>query len=283
MKWIASAIILGLLPFATSAAEFSAAAQIAAAESAFAAHSVATDMREAFLAAFAEDSTLLRSGPVPARETIRKNPAPPIELNWRPAFVYAAASGDIGYSTGPWRITSKNDPSAPAKFGQFVSVWKRQADGVWKVFIDMGISHPGPWLADAWLTLSGAIQPSVDEAAAKNAEKTFSEISEKSGYLAALQRFGALDARVYRDGYAPFLGPDGIGKVPDGYAGSGQEIVSSGLSRAGDMAFALVRIALRKSDGSLDKPTAHALHIWKAASDGKLELVLDVVNEMPKQ
>jgi ketosteroid isomerase-like protein len=283
MKLIASAMISALLPFSVNAAEYPAAAQIAAAESAFAAHSVATDMREAFLAAFAEDSTLLRSGPVPGREAIKKNPAPPIELNWRPAFVYAAASGEIGYSTGPWRITSKNNPSAPPKFGQFVSVWKRQADGVWKVFIDFGISHPGPSLADAWLILSEATHAGADEAAAKGAEKTFSEISEKSGYLEALKRFSAKDGRVYREGQAPFLGQDAIGKVPSGYAGSGQEIVSSGLSRAGDMAFALVRIAPRKADGSLDKPSAHALRIWKAASDGKFELVLDVLNEMPKQ
>lgn len=283
MKWIASAMVSALLPFTANAAEYPAAVQIAAAESAFAAHSVATEMREAFLAAFAEDSTLLRSGPVPGREAIRKNPAPPIELNWRPAFVYAAASGEIGYSTGPWRITSKNDPSAPPRFGQFVSVWKRQADGVWKVFIDLGISHPGPALADAWLILSRATQAGADEAAAKNAEKMFSEISEKSGYLEALKRFSTKDARVYRDGYAPFLGHEAIGKVPTGYAGSGQEIVSSGLSRAGDMAFTLVRIAPRKADGSLDKPTAHALRIWKTAADGKFELVLDVLNEMPRQ
>lgn len=283
MKWITSAMISVLLPITANAAEYPAAAQIAAAENAFAAHSVATDMREAFLAAFAEDSTLLRSGPVPGREAIKKNPAPPIELNWRPAFVYAAASGEIGYSTGPWRITSKSDPSAPPKFGQFVSVWKRQADGVWKVFIDLGISHPGPALADAWLILSGATQAGADEAAAKNAEKTFSETSEKSGYLEALKRFSAKDGRVYRDGHAPFLGHDAIGKVPTGYAGSGQETVSSGMSGTGDMAFALVRIAPRKADGSLDKPSAHALRIWKAASDGKFELVLDVLNEMPRQ
>jgi len=276
-------MISALFPFAASAAEYPAAAQVAAAESAFAAHSVATDMREAFLTAFAEDSTLLRSGPVPGRETIQKNPAPPIELNWRPAFVYAAASGEIGYSTGPWRITSKTDPAAPPKFGQFVSIWKRQADGVWKVFIDLGISHPGPSLADAWLMLSQATQAGADEAAAKNAEKAFSEISEKSGYLEALKRFSAKDTRVYRDGHAPFLGHDAIRKMPDGYAGSGQEIVSSGLSRAGDMAFALVRIAPRKADGNLDKPAAHALRIWKAASNGKFELMLDVLNEMPRQ
>ena len=285
MRWVITAMTSALLPFTANAAEYSAAAQIAAAESAFAAHSVATDMREAFLAALAEDSTLLRPGPVPGRETIRKNPAPPIELNWRPAFVYAATSGEIGYSTGPWRAKSKNDPSAPPKFGQFVSIWKRQADGVWKVFIDFGISHPGPALTDAWLMLSAATQAGADAAAAKNAEKTFSEISEKSGYLEALKRFSAKDGRVYRDGHAPFLGHDAIGTVPNtnSYAGSGQEIVSSGLSRAGDMAFALVRIAPRKADASLDQPAAHALRIWKAAADGKFELVLDVLNEMPKQ
>jgi ketosteroid isomerase-like protein len=283
MKRIASAIASALLPFAANAAELPAAAQLAAAESAFAAHSVATDMREAFLAAFADDSTLLRPGPVPGKEAIRKNPAPPIELNWRPVFVYAAASGEIGYSTGPWRITSKSDPAAAPKFGQFVSVWKKQADGAWKVFIDLGISHPGPALADAWLILAGATRAAADEAAARDAEEAFSALSERSGYLQALKRFGAKDGRVYRDGHAPFLGQSAIAKAPDGHSGSGQEIVSSGLSKAGDMAFALVRIAPHKSDGSLDTPAAHALRIWRAAADGKFELVLDVLSEMPRQ
>ena len=282
MKAIFPALFAALLPCAASA-DNSPAGQLAAAESAFAAHSVATEVREACLAAFAEDSTLLRPGPVPARESLRSRPAPPIELNWRPAFVYAAASGELGYTTGPWRITSKTKPAETPSFGQFVSIWKKQPDGAWKVFIDLGISHPDPSLADAWLILSAPSAASADETAAKNAEKTFSETSEKSGYLAALKRFSAADVRVYRNGHAPFLGREALHRVPDGYAGSTHQIVNSGISRAGDMAYALVRIAPRRADAALalGTPEAHALRVWRAATDGRFELVLDVINEMP--
>ena len=272
-----------LLSFILNAAEYPAAAQIAAAESAFAAHSVATDMREALLAAFADDSILVRAAPVPGKETIRNKPAPLIELNWRPAFVAAAASGEIGYSTGPVRITSKTNASDTPGYGQYISIWKKQQDGVWKVFIDLGISHPDPSLADTWLILSDMGTGRATETAAKNAEKAFAEIAEKAGYLESLRRFGAKDLRVFRNGHAPFIGQAALSKTTIDYAGAGQEIIKLGTSKSGDMAFALVRIAPRRADGSLDVSTAYAVRIWKATTDAKFELVLDVINESPKQ
>src|SRR5262245_39797823 len=84
-----------------------AAASLANAEFAFASRSVATDMRDAFLSVLSQDAILLRPGPVNGREATAANPAPPIELNWRPAFVHVSASGELGYSTGPARIQSK--------------------------------------------------------------------------------------------------------------------------------------------------------------------------------
>src|SRR5688572_11882162 len=79
----------------------------AAAEPAFAAHSVREDMRAAFLGAFAADGVFVRGGWIVSNDFLRDRPAPAIVLDWRPQYVEVAQSGDLGLSTGPSRITSK--------------------------------------------------------------------------------------------------------------------------------------------------------------------------------
>src|SRR5262245_607456 len=104
-------------------------------------------MRAAFLAAFAHDGVFVRNGWVVSNDWLRDRPAPPIVLDWRPQYVEVAASGDLGLSTGPWKITSKAKPETPPSHGQFVSVWRREGGGPWKVAVDLGISHPAD---DLW-------------------------------------------------------------------------------------------------------------------------------------
>jgi ketosteroid isomerase-like protein len=257
-----------------------AAASLANAEFAFASHSVATNMKEAFLAVFTDDGYLLQPGPVNAKEATSRNPVPPIELNWRPAYVHVAASGDLGYSTGPARILSKTDPARPPRWTNFVSIWKRDAGGPWRLHVDLGIFHSQPILADAWLQLSAGTSTGPGEAAFVAAEKSFASLAEQSGYAAAFAQHAADDVRVYRNNAVPMLGKSSLGGATFGAAGQGSEIVASGVSKSGDLGWALVKLAPRK-DGKLDTASAHALRIWRAR-EGKFELALDVLNEMPK-
>ena len=113
-----------------------APASLAAAETEFGRHSVREDMRVAFLANFADDGVFVRNGWMVSNDWLRPRPAPPIVLDWHPQYVEAASSGDMGLSTGPWKITSKKDPSAAPTHGQFVSVWRREASG-WRVVMDV--------------------------------------------------------------------------------------------------------------------------------------------------
>ena len=85
---------------------------LAAAETAFAAHSVREDMRAAFLAAFADDGVFVRDGWAVSNTYLKDRPAPPIVLDWRPVYTEVARSGELGLSTGPWKITSKEKPDA---------------------------------------------------------------------------------------------------------------------------------------------------------------------------
>jgi len=257
------------------------AAQLAAAEFAFAARSVASDMREAFLSVLADDAILLRPGPVPGKAATEKRAAPPIELNWRPAFVQVAASGEVGVSTGPWRIVSRTKSGAPADYGQYCSVWKKNAEGTWQLLLDLGISHPQPTLADAWLELPESNSRAATPEDAQRTMRNFADLAEKSGYAAAVRHFAAADVRVYRNAYAPFLGTAALAALPADDERRAADFVTSGTARSGDMAYALLRLAPRRADGTLDKSAAHALQVWRTNAAGRFELLLDVVNEMP--
>jgi ketosteroid isomerase-like protein len=279
MKRFAFLLMAAMTASEALAQDRPAAASLANAEFAFASHSVATNMKEAFLAVFTDDGYLLQPGPVNAKEATSRNPIPPIELNWRPAFVHVASSGELGYSTGPARILSKTDATRPPRWTNFVSIWKRDAGGPWKLHVDLGIFHSQPILADAWLQLSAGEGSGPGEAAFVATEKNFATLVEQSGYGAAFAQYASDDVRVYRNNAVPMLGKAALNGVKFGNAGEGSEIVSSGVSRSGDLGWALVKLAPRK-DGKLDAASAHALRIWRARA-GKFELALDVVNEMP--
>lgn len=63
---------------------------------------------------------------------------PNLKIGWRATRVEAARSGDIGYSSGAYQM-SFNDPSGKQvnDRGKYVTVWKKQADGSWKVLLDI--------------------------------------------------------------------------------------------------------------------------------------------------
>ena len=50
--------------------------------------------------------------------------------------------GDTAYETGKYKYeyTEKGKPGVDE--GQYVTVWKRQPDGSWKLSMDMGVPHP---------------------------------------------------------------------------------------------------------------------------------------------
>ena len=119
---------------------------LADAERAFARTATEKGVRDAFLEFFADDSIALAPDASPAKERLRSRPPVPFseaELLWEPRTGDVAASGEIGWLTGPSTFTNKKANAAPS-YGNYLSVWRKQADGTWKVFIDIGSDAPAP-------------------------------------------------------------------------------------------------------------------------------------------
>ena len=112
------------------------------------AKAVAEHGHAAFVSYFAEDGVELDDGGgINSREQIAKQPPWPdgTSLTWTPVKADMAASGDLGYTYGNYIFKAKNkEGKIVASYGKYMSVWKKQQDGTWKVVVDMGNSSPEP-------------------------------------------------------------------------------------------------------------------------------------------
>jgi ketosteroid isomerase-like protein len=112
------------------------------------AKAVAEHGHAAFVTYFAEDGVELDDGGgISSRDAISKQPPWPegTSLTWTPVKADMAASGDLGYTYGNYVFKSKDKEGKPVTaYGKYMSVWKKQKNGSWKVVVDMGNSSPAP-------------------------------------------------------------------------------------------------------------------------------------------
>jgi ketosteroid isomerase-like protein len=113
------------------------------ADSAFAALSVASGAKTAFLAYAAEDAMSFGGGAqmTQGRQAIGAGfdgfPAGAV-LEWWPVAAEIAPSGDLGCTVGEARIASLNH------YSKYLTIWRRQPGGAWKFVADGGNVRPAP-------------------------------------------------------------------------------------------------------------------------------------------
>ena len=61
---------------------------------------------------------------------------PGFAIQWVATNAGVAESGDLGYTIGTFELTSEQDGVSMVTVGKFVTVWRKQADGSWKVEVD---------------------------------------------------------------------------------------------------------------------------------------------------
>jgi ketosteroid isomerase-like protein len=85
-----------------------------------------------------------RDGPVAGPERIRQLMAPSFarpdfRLTWTPVASGMSPAGDLGYTIGRSRATwTDAGAAAPPYCGSYATIWRRQADGSWRVLFDAG-------------------------------------------------------------------------------------------------------------------------------------------------
>ena len=135
---LAAALLPATLPAQGAPAALTALTrQVFAAESGFAATMAARDS-VAFArfiapdAIFFEEKAVLRGKPAVVERWSRFFTESAAPFSWRPEQVEVLDSGTLALSTGP-----VHDPRGK-RIGTFSSIWRREADGSWRIVFDKG-------------------------------------------------------------------------------------------------------------------------------------------------
>ena len=106
---------------------------------------VAAGGSQAWGAWFAEDGAMIQEGvgEIRGREQIQNAAVflddPAISLSWEPLRADISRSGDLGWTTGRFTLEMTTPTGSMSQNeGLYVSIWRRQADGTWKVVMDLG-------------------------------------------------------------------------------------------------------------------------------------------------
>lgn len=107
-------------------------------DAAFSEKSKKEGFRKAYLEFIDDDGMLMRDNSLPfkgakAIETISSWNDSSVVLSWEPLGADVAASGELGYTYGTYEM---RDHADQVEKGTYVTVWKKNKNGVWKFVLD---------------------------------------------------------------------------------------------------------------------------------------------------
>ena len=254
-----------------------------AAEKAYAKLSGEKGFREASISVFADDAVIFAPSAVNGkkfwRET-KENPA----ITWRPTFASISRSGELGYTTGPWESSKARDIQKPGAFGHFVTIWQKNTNGVWKVALDVGLSHPQAEAPELEIKTYVPSSPSTrPESASANLEKTQHSFADslKEDEADAITDNASNDIRIYRNGQLPAVGKAAAEKMlAEENAKTTRTPRGAGTSDPLDLAYEYGEFISERGDA-----TQHGIYvcIWRLESDGTWKIALDLQKSAPRE
>ena len=85
------------------------------------------------------------------REFVQRNRAREgFAIGWSPTGAEVSSAADVGYTFGSWRRTAPGPDGTPvSSSGNYVSLWRKQADGSWRCSVEISNLGELPSLAGA--------------------------------------------------------------------------------------------------------------------------------------
>lgn len=240
-------------------------------------------IRDAFIEFFAADSVALVPDPQPAVDRLRARPSRPFadaELTWEPRAGDVAAAGDLGWLTGPSTYVDR-EANSPPSHGNYLSIWRRQPDGAWRVFIDIGTTIPAlasfaegfsavrP--ARSWASRTTGGGDRLDALSFADAEKVLNArilaVGMARAYASVVAPAGS---RLHRQGAMPEVGRDAIVAwlEKDGRRWAPRTL-AAGISGSGDLAYSYGAFTSEGSRGGY-------VRVWARDAAGRWWLMADV-------
>jgi len=268
-------------------------AELAEAERAFVRRAQDVVAAQAFSEFFADDAVSIReTGPLSAQDDLRERPRPARNPNvlfwWEPRYGDVAASGELGWLTGPVRSARDRD-RGPIRHGNYASIWKRQADGRFKIVMDIGIdtpsevtfpagfsrADPGPRYAKPQIRpLAMSSLLAADQRLMRSARESLAE---------AYRPLLTSASRLHRSGHLPWQGADAIvGWLRTRPAFIAGEPLYVETAKSADLGYTWGSFTEAPAAGNREGAGYYA-RVWNRDSNGDWKLALDVAHVFPPQ
>ncbi|OON67106.1 hypothetical protein [Hymenobacter sp. CRA2] len=265
----------------SSPAPRAAVEAIVAAERAFAQAALMQGTKAAFLATMADSAIVFsQAQPALAHTVWSARPAPTAAepaLHWGPAVAGAAASGELGYSTGPWFIQTPEGKRVA--YGQFFTIWARQPDGRYRWLLDNGISHPLPAVveppAQVVYPAAGVVSKVAAPAATALDEQLTADATAQGlpgAYAARLHP----QARLLREGALPLTTAEAIRQQLSAEAPRRFLPAGGRVARSGELAYTYG--TYQNTDAAAARGSY--VHLWQRGKTG-WQLLAEVFNPAP--
>jgi len=282
-------IILSLLASSVIAQEpdsSSALFHMREAERNFAKESAMYGRNASFVKNFADESVIFTDKWVTnGRQFWEDRKLSPVVLKWEPEFMDISDSRDFGISTGPWEAQEYRPNTAPVSTGYFLTVWKKQSDGPWKVILDAGSTTPALIGNKHTFTFPAGADRAVPVSGKENIESLSKELSYKekqnltvwknNPVTSTYASFLAPNVRMQLNGHLPTTNADTI-KVWIGQLDKtlSWKSVGAGAASSGDLGFTY---GLLEISGDPKGTKGHYVRIWRKRPGTNWNIVLEMI------
>jgi ketosteroid isomerase-like protein len=251
------------------------------AERAFAHTATLKGVRDSFLDFFADDAIALTPSPTSAKARLRSRPAQPFsatELTWEPRTGDIARSGELGWLTGPSSYHAPNETKL--QYGNYLSIWRKEPEGNWRVFIDVGVATPRPVTFAPGFTrfkfgsrYRGEEGHDASAAALLRADRELNALIVSGGAAQAFKTSAAAEARLHRFGVMSIVGRGAIADWLGEHAASMSAANGAAdASKAGDLGYSYGTYEMK---GAAPESGAY-VRVWTRDAAGKWLVVADV-------
>ena len=202
-------------------------------------------------------------------------------IQWLPLVVTVSSDGLVGATWGA--VSVRPSQSDSARFGKYISTWRRSPSGVWKLaaFVEMGLSDQKVVMPSGAQSFVASKDPSSGVGAPfAKADLDFSRMAGANGAPSAFGAFAAPNAMTLPGTGEIVIGPAAINsrmlESPAAKAKWEWHPVYSESSASGDLGFTVGEavIAIPSANGTTNFNSKY-LTVWRRQPDGSIRFIVD--------
>jgi hypothetical protein len=211
----------------------------------------------------------------------------PGTLAMTPNFARISVNGDLAFTAGPYLYQNGNDDTDKV-FGDYVSIWRADADNKMKLLINLGIQHPEAE-QEALTDFKNPdpnkqVAPTKDPFSGKRVILATDNLFNHSltlSALAAYKEFLSPEGRYYFPGFEQIIGQDKIMKFIDNEGISiVAETTNAGRSTSNDLAYTYGKARIKKGE---ILSNYNYVRIWEIDANHKWDILLEVFSAIENE